>query len=68
MQAAQRVVYNAGRGSTRRQSRDRRILHALSELEPICQVETNDHTRRAVIRIVPISASNPAFWSVMAGV
>jgi hypothetical protein len=31
-------------------------------------VETNDHTNRAVIRIVPISASNAAFLSVMAGV
>jgi len=32
------------------------------------KVRTNDHTRSAVIRIVPNSASNAAFLSVMVGV
>ena len=31
-------------------------------------LETKFHTKRAVIRIVPISASNAAFLSVMVGV
>jgi hypothetical protein len=32
------------------------------------KVRTNVHNKRAVIRIVPISASNAAFLSVMVGV
>ena len=32
------------------------------------KVKTNVHTKRAVIRIVPISANNAAFLSVMVGV
>jgi hypothetical protein len=32
------------------------------------KLKTNVHTKRAVIRIVPISASNAAFLSVMIGV
>jgi hypothetical protein len=32
------------------------------------KVKTNVHNQRAVIRIVPISAGNAAFLSVMVGV
>ena len=32
------------------------------------QVKTNDHSKKAVIRIVPIRASNAAFFRVMVGV
>ena len=60
--------HSHGEASKRMDERREQQYRGTTPRRKLRMVNTNVHTKRAVIIIVPISASNAAFLSVMVGV